>query len=71
MTFFVAPQMMLSQILKGLGIETMDQLMGKFLMLDRDVSKMLEWCEEHKVGGARFAETVVHSLAMKAHRLLD
>jgi hypothetical protein len=59
------------KILAKLDITTMDQLMGKFLMLDRDVDKMLAWCEEHKVGGARFAETVVHALAMKAHRLLD
>merc|ERR1712166_663744 len=59
------------KILNKLGIETLDQLMGQFLVLDRDTLKMLEWCEANRIGGARFAQTVVHALAMKAHALLD
>eukprot|EP00658_Telonema_sp_P-2_P077462 TRINITY_DN7009_c0_g1_i4.p1 TRINITY_DN7009_c0_g1~~TRINITY_DN7009_c0_g1_i4.p1 ORF type:complete len:143 (-),score=50.42 TRINITY_DN7009_c0_g1_i4:347-775(-) len=59
------------KILNKLGIETLDQLLGQFLMFDRDTAKMLEWCETNRIGGARFAQTVVHSLAMKAHSLLD
>eukprot|EP00656_Telonema_subtile_P020040 TRINITY_DN21217_c0_g1_i2.p1 TRINITY_DN21217_c0_g1~~TRINITY_DN21217_c0_g1_i2.p1 ORF type:complete len:130 (-),score=33.83 TRINITY_DN21217_c0_g1_i2:209-598(-) len=59
------------KILNKLGIETLDQLLGQFLVLDRDTGKMLEWCETNRIGGARFAQTVVHAIAMKAHALLD
>ena len=31
------------KILNKLGIETLDQLIGQFLVLDRDTSKMLKW----------------------------
>merc|ERR1711865_543305 len=51
-------------------IFTLDQLAGKFLSFDRDCSLMLGWFEEHKMCG-RFAETAVHTLAMKLHSLLD
>merc|ERR1711865_1116825 len=56
--------------LAELDIHTLDQLMGKFMSLDRDTALMLQWLEEHKLCG-RFAETCVHALAMRLHSLLD
>merc|ERR1711998_395546 len=59
------------KILRNLDIHSLDQLIAKFMSFDRDVNKMKVWCQENKIGGARFAETVVHALAMKCHKLLD
>merc|ERR1712070_674542 len=53
-----------------LEIFTLDQLMGKFMSLDRDVALMVSWLEENKLCG-RYAETTTHALAMKLHSLLD
>eukprot|EP00657_Telonema_sp_P-1_P006594 TRINITY_DN2566_c0_g1_i9.p2 TRINITY_DN2566_c0_g1~~TRINITY_DN2566_c0_g1_i9.p2 ORF type:complete len:113 (-),score=33.62 TRINITY_DN2566_c0_g1_i9:385-723(-) len=56
--------------LNEIEIFTLTQLMGKFMSLDRECARMLQWLEEHDLCG-RFAETCVHALAMKLHFLLD
>jgi hypothetical protein len=56
------------EILADQCIHTIDQLMGKFLLLDRDTSKMLDWCREISLFDSQL---IVYSLAKKASALLD
>jgi nucleotidyltransferase/DNA polymerase involved in DNA repair len=56
------------EILASLGIETPNELAGKFMSLDRDCALMVAWLEEHRFG--RPTETVVRALAAKLHQLL-
>lgn len=56
------------EILADQCIHTIDQLMGKFLMLDRDTSKMLNWCNELSLFDSQL---IVYVIAKKASSLLD
>lgn len=57
------------EVLADLGIETPNELAGKFLMLDRDCALMVAWLDGHRFG--RGAQTAVRALAAKLHQLLD
>jgi len=57
--------------LNDMEIFTLDQLMGKFMSLDRDCALMMWWLEEHRLIRGQWIETVVYALAMKLHILLD
>ena len=57
------------EVLADLGIETPNELAGKFMSLNRDCMQMVAWLEKHRFG--RGARTTVYSLAAKLHQLLD
>lgn len=57
--------------LAALGVHTVDQLAGRFMMFDRDPTAMLQWLDDNRLCGGGFAETTTRALSEKLNKLID